>query len=352
MSRVHRYLTAGVRSAKLLATRHPSAGLRVSYGHDRIPGPGDRTSGGTAKFQKLATRFPSCPDDFTLLYLGSSGLPRDLGLLLALARRRGAPVVVNQDGVGYPAWAGERTGTVNGPLREALRAADHVLYQTQFCKDDADRYLGEARGSWEILPNAVDCDRFTPGPPPADGPVLLLAGNQTSARRLELALQTFAEVRATHEGARLLVTGELRPDDLARAVAVGAAVEVVGPYTQAEAPSLYRRAHLLLHTKVLDPCPNVVLEAMASGLPVVCPASGGTPELVGDGGIPVAHEVSHDRLSLPEPQAMAAGVEAVLGELEAFGERARRRAETQFPLAPWLDRHAELFATLLARPPK
>ncbi|HWH06801.1 MAG TPA: hypothetical protein VNT23_10265, partial [Gaiellaceae bacterium] len=32
----------------------------------------------------------------------------------------------------------------------------------------------------------------------------------------------------------------------------------------------------LLHTKVNDPCPNVVLEALASGLPVVHPASGGT----------------------------------------------------------------------------
>jgi glycosyltransferase involved in cell wall biosynthesis len=352
VARVHRYLRAGVRSARLFATRHPNAGLRVSYGHDRIPAPGERASGGNAKFQKLAARFPNNPDDFTLLYLGSSGLPRDLGLLLALARRRGAPVVVNQDGVGYPAWAGDRTGAVNGALREALRAADHVLYQTQFCKEDADRYLGGPRGSWEILPNAVDCDRYVPGSPPAGAPVLLLAGNQTSAGRLELALRALAVVRATHAGARLLVTGELRPGARAAVAAAGDAVEVVGPYTQAEAPALYRRAHLLLHTKVLDPCPNVVLEAMASGLPVVYPASGGTPELVGDGGVPVAHEVSHDRLSLPEPEAMAAGVDAVLGDLAGYAERARRRAETQFPLGPWLDRHAELFAALLARPPK
>ena len=45
---------------------------------------------------------------------------------------------------------------------------------------------------------------------------------------------------------------------------------------------LMRRAHLLLHTKVKDPCPSAVIEAMACGLPVVYPASGGTVELVGD----------------------------------------------------------------------
>lgn len=353
--RSRRLVVAGIRSTRLLLDRKPTPGLRVGYGHDRIPGPDERAAGGNAKFQKLATRFPNRLDDFTLLYLGSSGLPRDLGFLLSIARRRGAPVVLNQDGVGYPAWAGERAGEVNRPLRQALLAADHVMYQTGFCKDDADHYLGEPRGSWEILPNAVDCERFTPGPARAGNPVLLLAGNQTSPGRLPLALRTLGAVRATHPDARLLVTGELRDDDRRLLRDTAGEVELVGPYTQASAPQLYRRAHVLLHTKVLDPCPNVVLEAMASGLPVVCPASGGTPELVGDGGIAVPHDISHDRLSQPPAEAMAAAVITALGDRATFAERARRRAVEQFSLEPWLDRHAALFAELLtraARPPR
>ena len=52
---------------------------------------------------------------------------------------------------------------------------------------------------------------------------------------------------------------------------------------------MLRRAHVLLHTKVNDPCPTAVIEAMACGLPVAYPASGGTVELVGDeAGIGVA----------------------------------------------------------------
>lgn len=349
--RAHRYLDAGLRSARLLSNRRPRPGVRVGYGHDRVPGPGERASGGTAKLQKLATRFPNRNDDFTVLYLSSSGLPRDLGFLLAMARRRGAPVVVNQDGAGYPAWAGERSAQVNQPLRTALLAADHVLYQTRFCKEDADHYLGEPRGSFEILPNAVDCDRFSPGAPDGVDPILLLAGNQTSPGRLGLALETLLVVRRSHPKARLLVTGELRPEDRQRTVAARDAVELIGSYTQAEAPALYRRAHVLLHTKVLDPCPNVVLEAMASGLPVVYPASGGTPELVGDTGVPVAHEVSHDELSLPTAEAMAGGVLAALDDAGRLGALARERVERCFSLPAWLERHAELFAELLARRP-
>ena len=55
---------------------------------------------------------------------------------------RGAAIVVNQNGVAYPAWAGLRTDEINEPLREALNAADYVFFQSEFCKSSADRFLG------------------------------------------------------------------------------------------------------------------------------------------------------------------------------------------------------------------
>ena len=351
--RAGRYVRATARWARLLAPGRVAPGLRVSYGFDRVPAPGEPSAGGTSKFQKLAERFPSRPADFTLLYLGSSALPRDLGPQLRIARRRGAPVVVNQDGVGYPGWAGSRTEDVNRPLRRALLAADHVLYQTAFCKRAADEFLGEPTGRWEILPNAVDIERFAPtAEPPADGPVLLLGGDQTQPYRLELGLRTLAALLRSHPAARLLVTGRLAADPAPLIADLGLhdRVELVGRYAQSEAPALYRRAHLLLHTKVNDPCPNVVLEAMASGLPVVYPASGGTIELVGDeAGVGVPHPDSFELDSPPSPEAMAAATGRVLADLEALAVAARRRVVERYPLPAWLDRHAALFAELLGR---
>ena len=161
-ARAGRYARAGARWARLLVPRRRASGVRVFYGHDRVPAPGERAAGGTAKAQKLAELFPNDATGFSLLYLGSTWLPRDLAPLLWLARRRGAPIVVNQDGVGYPGWAGERTEDVNRPLAKALLAADHVVYQSEFSRRSADLFLGEPRGSWEILPNAVDVRHFTP----------------------------------------------------------------------------------------------------------------------------------------------------------------------------------------------
>jgi glycosyltransferase involved in cell wall biosynthesis len=350
--RVGRYSRAGWRWLRLLPPRR-RRGLRVFYGHDRVPGPGEPVAGGSAKFQRLASRFPNDPTGFTVLYLGSTWLPRDLGPLLGLARRRSVPVVVNMDGVAYPGWAGEETEELNEPYSRALRAATHVLYQSEFSKSSADEFLGPSPGSWEILNNAVDVNHFTPAAePPANGPVLLLGGDQTQAYRLELGLRTFARVLESEPFARLLVTGRLvsPAEPLIDELGLRGRVDLVGRYSQRDAPAVMRRAHLLLHTKVQDPCPSVVIEAMSCGLPVVYPASGGTPELVGEeAGIGVEHPTGWERDEPPAPEELATAVLRVLDDRHRYSAAARSRAVDNFDLAPWLERHGELFNDLLVQ---
>jgi glycosyltransferase involved in cell wall biosynthesis len=221
-----------------------------------------------------------------------------------------------------------------------------VVYQSEFCKRSAEEFLGKPTGSSEILYNAVDVSHFTPGAPPSsNGPVLLLGGDQTQAYRLESALRTLAHL----PDARLIVTGRLvsDPEPLLRELDLEGRVEFVGRYAQTDAPALFRRAQLLLHTKVLDPCPTLVIEAMACGLPVVYAASGGTVELVGEeAGIGVTHPESWDRDQPPAPEALADAVRTLLAERGRYAQAARKRAVERFALEPWLERHAELFADL------
>ena len=350
--RFGRYTRAGARWARLLASGRAAPGLRVFYGHDRVPAPGERAAGGTAKAQKLNEQFPNSPTDFSVLYLGSTWLPRDLRPLLSIARRRGAPIVVNQDGVAYPGWAGERTDELNKPLRQALFAADRVLYQSEFSKRSADLFLGEPRSSWDVLHNAVDVGRFTPAErPPAGGPILLLGGDQTQAYRLELALRVLASLVPRHPDVQLLVTGRLvvSPDQIVDELGLRGRVQLLGEYAQRDAPDVFRRAHVLLHTKVNDPCPTLVVEAMACGLPVVYPASGGTVELVGDSaGLGVLHPDTWERDEPPAPSELADAVDRVLGDLLRYSAAARARAVERFSLEPWLERHREIFEELIA----
>jgi glycosyltransferase involved in cell wall biosynthesis len=352
-ARAMRYLRAAARWARLLGSGAPDPGVRVFYGHDRVPAPGEAVAGGTAKFQRLAPRFPNHPTGFSILYLGSNWVPRDLQALLGLARRRRIPVVLNQNGVGYPAWAGSETVAVNRPIRAMLEVADHVLYQSAFCKQAADEWVVPAGGSWEILHNAVDVEQFVPAErPPEGGPVLLLGGDQTQAYRLDLAVRTLAALTPDHPDAVLLVTGELAApvEPLVDELGVRGRVHVLGRYAQRDAPALFRRAHLLLHTKVNDPCPSLVIEALSSGLPVVYPRSGGVPELVGDdAGVGVRHPDGFERDDPPDPEALAEAVSTVLAGLPVFAAAARARAVERFALEPWLNRHAALFEELVRR---
>lgn len=333
---------------------------RVYYGIDRLPQPGERMGGGIIKFQRLERVFPNTPRGFNILYLGSSSRPPDAVPLAAAAQRSGATFVWNQNGVGYPAWT-DAWEAVNAPMHRLLHAADYVFFQSEFCKLSADTFLGERERDWEILYNAVDTSHFAPRtePLPDEPLVVLLGGNQYEHYRLEAALGTLAALRRSRPDARLLVSGALSwpapPGEAvrwARAFAeelgVQDAVEYVGMYSQRDAPGVLRRAHILLHTKALDPCPSAVIEAMACGLPVVYSATGGTPELVGDdAGIGVVTPATFDHTTTPDPDLLAEALLAVAADRERYAANARRRAVERFDLAPWLARHREVFSRLL-----
>ena len=328
--------------------------VAVSYGVRRLG-----THGGAIKFRELERFFPNRTRGYSVLYLGSSTMPPNAERLVARARRRGAAFAWNQNGVAYPGWHGPGWEETNAPKARALHAADHVFFQSEFCRVSSDRFLGERQGPWEVLHNPVDTERFTPGARHVPGTggrlTLLLGGNQYQRYRLEAALGTLALL----PDALLLVSGALswHPDrrrseaegrELVARLGLGERVELLGPYSQEEAPQVMRRADLLLHTKYNDPCPTVVLEAMACGLPVVYSASGGVPELVGEeagagGGVPAPLDWEQDHP--PDPDALAEAVRRVAERLDDYRAAAREQA-LRFDLRPWVERHREVFEGL------
>lgn len=340
----------------------PPAGEPVLSFAGALPGPGALIHGGRVKLVHLRRRFAVDEERFNLLYMVSSAMPPAAMGHIRRARANGARLVWNQNGVAYPAWAGPAYEYTNAPMRRCFASADFVVFQSEFCRRSALRWLGPCAAPFAVVHNCVDTDAFRPAPGAVPGPEegapcrLLLAGTHQAPYRVRSALECLAALAARGFAARLTVAGrchwpggaeEAARD--ARELGVEGLVTFAPPFRQEDAPALYCAHHILLHTKYNDPCPTVPIEAMACGLPVVASRSGGLPELLGEEGgvlLPVPED-DYERDHAPEAGAMARAVEALAPRLGACGAAARARAVERFSATAWVSRHEDIFRRVL-----
>ena len=324
----------------------------LSYG-EAVDGSGI-VHGGRVKLLHLAEEFPAAAD-FNLLYLVSSAPPRFALELIEWAKSRGVKLAWNQNGVAYPAWYGTRCEEVNGPMRTLRAEADYIFYQSEFCRQCADRFLGPVNSPGEIAFNCVDTAHFTPGTPPDRSVCCLLStGSHYEPYRVFSVLETVAELMRRKFPVELHLAGRLaweradaEVEEKIRGLGIGDCVRRIPAYRQEVAPAIYRAAHILLHPKYKDPCPTVPIEAMACGLPVLGSASGGMPELVSrDAGVLIDVPESWEENYWPAPTAMADAVETIMGRHAEFREAARANAEARFSKQGWVAQHRRVFEML------
>jgi len=126
------------------------------------------------------------------------------------------------------------------------------------------------------------------------------------------------------------------------------ALRYLGPFTASKAPPLYRKADIFLHLMSLDCCPSAVLEAMASGLPLIYNDSGGTPELVGNAGIGLKSAVDYQTYTLPTIDDISGAVETISKEWSRYSVDARARAEAHFDINQWFKKHNKIFNKVIS----
>jgi phosphatidylinositol alpha-mannosyltransferase len=143
-------------------------------------------------------------------------------------------------------------------------------------------------GTFEIVPNGVDTDRFATAAP-ADLPAgtkLLFVGRLDARKGFPIAVGAFARLAATHPELRLIVVGDGPERDAVHVLPpeLRARVTMLGVVPNAELPTVAAACDLYLGPSTGGESFGVVLiEAMAAGLPVVASDTPGYDEVVRDG---------------------------------------------------------------------
>ncbi len=221
-----------------------------------------------------------------------------------IAKIKKIPVVVNYHG-------GEADSFLARAWRwvaPSLARTDELVVPSGFLKG----VFGRHGFSATIVPNVIDLSRFSPGQPsPHDTsePHILVARNLEPIYDNMTALRAFRIVRDQLPSARLTIAGSgserAALEHMARLFNIEAAVHFPGRVDNEHMPELYRWADVMINPSIADNMPISILEALASGVPVVSTNVGGVPFLV---------ESGKTALLVPpgDPQAMAQALMQVL----------------------------------------
>jgi glycosyltransferase involved in cell wall biosynthesis len=204
-----------------------------------------------------------------------------------------------------------------------------------------------------VIPNGVDVARFAAAQPAAAGDLGLAAnrrmivaiGRLDAQKGLGWLLESMVPVFAERPEHDLVLVGDGRERANLEALAerLGIATRVRFAGFRDEVPEILAASELVVLASRWEGMPNVVLEAMAAGRPVVATDVEGVAEVLGrDGGQVVASD---------DPRAFAEKVAEILGDRqrqERLGRENQARASEQFGLPAMVDAYQRLYAALLA----
>lgn len=181
-------------------------------------------------------------------------------------------------------------------VRRLLRSADRTICFSRFMRDHVVS-LGVSPERARVVSKGVDLSQFRPVPDhdrpeikarlglPA-GPLILSVGGLIPLKGVHLTLQALGRLRGNHEFS-FVVCGdgpELdRLRQMAEQLGLAASVHFMGAVDRSIIADYFSACDFLVHASFVEAAGNVLLEAMASGRPVICARAGGPQEYVDDG---------------------------------------------------------------------
>ena len=192
---------------------------------------------------------------------------------------KGVKVVQRFDGCFYD-HGYEPGGVRDVNQREMSKVADFVVYQSQYGKDTMeDRGIVNRDKPSAIIYNGVNRSIYPPIAHRLTPTLTILSANNSRLRIKRVdRLNEFVGY-----GAKIIHLGQTHPS-----VVLDRNIQKLKPVSAEKLNNFFATSQAFIHTGDKDTCPNVVIQALSTGLPIIYwRSSGGVPELAGNAGLAV-----------------------------------------------------------------
>ena len=234
------------------------------------------------------------------------------------------------------------------------RYIDRHVCVSQAVADFSIRESGLSSHKTVVIPNGVDLETFRDAAPVGlsafgvpDGATVLLSVGRLDPQKDPLTLiGAVGQLAHDRPDLHLLLIGQgtLEAEISQAADAVGIADRVHLAGWQSDIAGIMRSSDVFVLTSLWEGLPNVLLEAGASGLPIVATRAEGVSEIVADG-------VTGHLVRIGDDQSLAAAIDHVLSDPVAATESARRlqrHVAERFTWPAVVTQYAHLYRSLLA----
>jgi glycosyltransferase involved in cell wall biosynthesis len=216
-------------------------------------------------------------DDINILTTVSSSDKFDVQLSFILANCNVAPIVQRLDGIYFNSEQDFKR--LNTPIYETYKLANSVIFQSEFNKQLTESYFGKHDDSY-VVHNGTSKNVISMIEPlkipqlNSYDEVWSCASSWRPHKRLKDNIQYFLDFAP--KNSCLVIAGE-NPD----VQIANPRIFYAGQLTWIDLVGLFKISATFLHLAWLDHCPNVVIDARASGCSIVCSSAGGTSEIAG-----------------------------------------------------------------------
>ena len=197
------------------------------------------------------------------------------------APKKNAKVIQRLDGIWFKP---DEFHTHNKNIKALYDYADSVIWQSEFDKNMTEHHWGKKFG--KVIHNGASLERKNASNDTirqirnSYKKVFVCSANWHRQKRLKENVELFLKMKEVFPDSCLIVMGP-NPDFYAR----HKDILYTGAISHDLCLQIFSIADWMIHLAWLDHCPNVVVESLSQGCPVICTDSGGTKELVRDNGL-------------------------------------------------------------------